>query len=189
MERDIPGLRLIESFISETEEGELLRQLGDDGPWETEPSVQCRRVQHYGYRYHVNTKEVSEARPFSELPQIARSLGARIGEHVESLGQGPNQVTVNEYRPGQSIVMHSDHPALGPWIATLSTGAEARMRLRRAGEREERDILIPARSLTVLTGTARYLYRHGIAVGENAGTATTRRVALTYRMVSGPWRR
>ena len=183
----IPGFHLIEEFVSQQEERALLETLLAGRSWEIEPSAECRRVQHYGYRYHFRTNEISEGPPFQELPELARTIGERIGKRFDALGSGPNQVTVNEYQPGQTIAMHTDQPAWGACIATLSLNIGAELTLRRQGDREMTTITLPPRALTVLSGAARYTYRHGIKVADGADNRT--RTAVTYRRVEGPWRR
>lgn len=62
---------------------------------------------------------------------------------------------MNEYTPGVGLSPHVDtHSAFEGAILSLSLAGGAVMELRRGGER--RALLLPARSLLVMGGEARY---------------------------------
>jgi len=74
-----------------------------------------------------------------------------------------NNVSINEYHPGQMITYHIDNPQSGDTIRVLSLEGDAVMSLRRKGKGErETQVMLPARSLVELSGTARYDYEHQI---------------------------
>lgn len=116
----------------------------------------------------------------------------RVGH---SGGFTPDQIIVNEYLPGQGIAPHIDQPkTFGPVVATVSLGAPVVMDFIRAEDRHA--IWLAPLSLLVLTGAARYEWRHAIAKRKsdlidaqrvaptNKRVARSRRVSLTFRSLS-----
>jgi len=104
----------------------------------------------------------------------------------------PNQVTVNEYRPGEGIPYHCDtHSAFGPVICSLSLLAEVTMGFRAAGDHNGAlGVRLPGRSLLVLSGgAARYGREHSIArrgvdfSDDGLPRKRGRRLSITFRTV------
>lgn len=59
--------------------------------------------------------------PYSD--PLINPLDAESKPSTQRLGDGPNQVLINEYLPGQGISPHEDGPAYQPAVATLSLGS------------------------------------------------------------------
>ncbi|BGP51474.1 hypothetical protein JCM10450v2_007416 [Rhodotorula kratochvilovae] len=104
---------------------------------------------------------------------------AQLGVYDEYSGskgkgkeRGPNHCLVNEYLPGQGIMPHTDGPAYHPLTSTLSLGSHTILCLRSppshltpdspAFEVEKVDILLPPRSLVLLSGELYSTWLHGI---------------------------
>jgi len=134
----------------------------------------------------------------------------------------PDQVTVNEYQPGQGIGPHVDAydvfeepllslsllslvrapPAgrrglaaadLHPARVYLGCCAQTTMEFRPLGSNERiACVLLPRRSLLVLTGEARFQWRHSIAerttdtLPGGEVVRRDRRLSLTFRKVRAP---
>ncbi len=104
----------------------------------------------------------------------------------------PDQVIVNEYRPGQGISAHVDClPCFGPRIATLSLGAACVMRFRHPGTGTYVERALEPGSLRVLAGPARTDWRHEIParksdVVDGVRRARGRRVSVTFRTIVRP---
>jgi len=107
-----------------------------------------------------------------------------------------NQVTVNEYLPGQGISGHIDtHSGFQDGIASLSLLSDTVMELCREGDGSPttHHIVLPRRSLLVLRGEARHAWTHRItgritdAVVTGPGVFEVvprgRRVSVTFRAV------
>jgi alkylated DNA repair dioxygenase AlkB len=177
-----PGLRLVPSWLAEGEGAALLAAV-DAEAWAGELK---RRVQHYGFRYDYKRRGVSTAERLGPLPTWAAKLAARLAaERV--FGRAPDQVIVNEYRPGQGIAAHVDSSAFGPVVASLSLGSGCLMGFEGPGG-EARSLWLEPRSLLVLGGEARSAWRHGIAqrrsdVVGGERRPRGRRVSLTFRTV------
>jgi len=121
---NLPGLRLIEDFITPEEEIGLLAHI-DAQPWNRELS---RQTQHYGYRYVYATRQLE---PAAALPPWLVELGQRIATHL-GLKDAWTQVIVNEYQPGQGIASHTDHTGLfGPVVGRDALGAATVMEFSR----------------------------------------------------------
>ena len=98
-----------------------------------------------------------------------------------------NQLTVNEYRPGQGIGSHVDTPsAFGDGLISLSLNSATVMEFRRQGSEEKKLVHLPPRSLCLMSGPARYEWEHMIVsrmTDTVDGKITPRglRVSLTLR--------
>ncbi|XP_053167471.1 alkylated DNA repair protein alkB homolog 8 isoform X2 [Hemicordylus capensis] len=170
-----PGLRVIEELVSPEEERELLESIN----W-TEDEV------------------ISNG-----LPDICNTLLAKCLE-MGYIKHKPDQLTINQYEPGQGIPSHIDtHSAFEDEIISLSLGAEIVMDFKHP-DGCAAAIMLPQRSLLVMTGESRYLWTHGItprkfdvvqaSKGQNIGTVTAdigdltlskrgRRTSFTFRKV------
>ncbi len=74
-----------------------------------------------------------------------------------------DSVTVNEYKPTQSIDWHIDSLSSGPVIVVLSLLSEATMELRKKETNEYSSILLQPCSLLILDGDERYNWEHSIS--------------------------
>lgn len=66
-------------------------------------SLKHRRVKHYGYEFQYDTNSVNKDCPLTEsIPHECNFLMDRLKErNVCVLSSFPNQMTVNNYQPGQ----------------------------------------------------------------------------------------
>lgn len=182
---NIPGLYLLHDFISPTEEEELLAAV-DDKPWN---SLAKRRVQHYGYEFCYETRNVNTRQRLGELPPFVSPILERISL-FPNLENDANvvldQLTVNEYPPGVGLSPHIDtHSAFEGFIFSLSLAGPCIMEFRRYADgawfpkdtsstdtKEQtpengpnflrRAIYLPPRSMLLLSGEARYAWHHYI---------------------------
>lgn len=179
----ISGLTYLPDFVVAEEEAALLAQI-DAAAWRHDLK---RRVQQYGYRYDYRARTVTPADRLGDLPDWLAPLAERLAT-AGWFPRRPDQVIVNEYAPGQGISAHIDcAPCFGDTIASLSLGSPAVMRFTRPGEAPV-DLPLPARSLVVLCGEARYAWRHAIPArrsdpGPHGRIPRARRVSLTFRTV------
>ncbi|KAG9133427.1 hypothetical protein Leryth_013240 [Lithospermum erythrorhizon] len=80
-ELGIPGLYLVRDIVSDAEEKELLAAV-DCRPWHC---LAKRRVQHYGYEFCYNTRNVDTNQYMGELPSFVSPILERV-ERFENLG-------------------------------------------------------------------------------------------------------
>ncbi|CEP07854.1 hypothetical protein [Parasitella parasitica] len=124
---------------------------------------------------------------YGPLPAFTNFLVDRIMEN-KWMPNSPNHLLINEYNPGQGIMPHVDAPALfGPAILSLSLLSECIMKF--TFEDQQADIILPRRSLAVLTGDARYKFKHSISkdLTETTDSGITiernKRISFTFREI------
>lgn len=181
----VPGLHYLPDWLDVRAQQALLTQI-DAEPWSTELR---RRVQHYGHRYDYGRRSVAaDARTAPPIPAWGRELGTRL--HTEGhLAKPPDQVIVNEYLPGQGISAHTDCvPCFGPVIAAVSLGSACMMQWTEPGSAARCETWLAPGSLCLMTGPARYAWRHAIAarksdVNQGQRVPRNRRISVTFRTV------
>jgi alkylated DNA repair dioxygenase AlkB len=114
----VPGLRLLEEYVDEVNHDALVLAIETSGRWE-QRSEAGRKVQHFGLRFNYGTVRADTEGERPPWPAWCAGLGARlVADGI--MPSAPNQVTVNEYRPGEGIPYHCDtHSAFGPVICSL----------------------------------------------------------------------
>lgn len=183
-------------------------------------SLSKRRVQHYGYAFNYNINNVEPQQFLGPLPDFAQKVveklnteilpsnisdrdvkgvndGGEFGLEFETIRRSlsfkewsPDQLTINEYRPGQGIPHHIDtHSAFEEMIVSVSIMGDTVMEFCHPdGKIGRKKIYLPRRSLLALTGDARYLWTHGITPrttddvhGKPRHRST--RISLTFRTI------
>ena len=172
----IPGLSYHEEFIP----AELERALAVHADAHAWDMTWKRRVQQYGFSYGAGQRE-----SLGPLPDLFTQVGSRLVERG-IFTAAPNQVIVNEYLPGQGIAAHTDYfPDVSRTVASLSLLSPIVMDF--IGPEEQKfSYLLEPRSLFVLTGPARAVWKHGIAPRKKdkfAGAIfeRSRRISYTFR--------
>ncbi|XP_050768512.1 alkylated DNA repair protein alkB homolog 8 isoform X1 [Gymnogyps californianus] len=181
-----PGLMVIEKIISPEEERRMLESIdwiGDEDTQNAQKTLKHRRVKHFGYEFCYDNNNVDKDKPLpGGLPEICDLFLEKC------LKQGyikhkPDQLTVNQYEPGQGIPPHIDtHSAFEDEIISLSLGAEIVMDFKHP-DGHTVAIMLPRCSLLVMAGESRYLWTHGITprkydviqaseLGQKVGTIT-----------------
>jgi len=172
------GLIYIDDFLSSEEEKSLVKFI-DEQKWNTSIS---RRTQHYGYNYSYTGRDVT---PTTPIPPIFSSIRERLRSYFNCL---PDQMIINEYKPGQGIAAHTDHIGnFGPVVVSISLLAPVEMEFTRNSIATYPLILKP-RSAVILTGESRYKWKHEIArrasdVIDGKIVQRLRRISLTFRTV------
>ena len=181
----IYGLRYIENYITEIQHDWLLAEI-DKQEWL--PDLK-RRVQHYGFKYDYKARKVNRDMHIGELPEWLKRLGQKLRKdgHMQEV---PDQVIVNEYKPGQGISGHIDcQPCFKNTIASLSLGASCVMDFTHKFDKTRRiPVWLAPRSIVVLSDEARYEWLHGIAARKSDEWdghkyERHRRISLTFRKV------
>ncbi|XP_028904008.1 alkylated DNA repair protein alkB homolog 8 isoform X1 [Ornithorhynchus anatinus] len=160
-----PGLLIVEEVVSPEEEKMLLEGIDwaeDARNQNAQKSLKHRRVKHFGYEFRYDNNNVDKDKPLpGGLPEMCGGVLERCLKqgHIKI---SPDQLTINQYEPGQGIPPHIDtHSAFEDEIISLSLGAEIVMDFKHPDGRTMA-VLIPRRSLLVMTGECRYLWTHGI---------------------------
>jgi len=125
----------------------------------------------------------------------------QLEQHAPLQFSNLNQVTLNEYQPGQGIGSHIDTPSsFGDGLISLSLSSDVVMEFTlppsdntsftngstTSSSKLKKLVHVPARSLLIMTGPARYQWRHGIVSRKTDtvnGQVVTRgkRLSLTFR--------
>ncbi|MEM6413331.1 MAG: alpha-ketoglutarate-dependent dioxygenase AlkB [Pseudomonadota bacterium] len=186
-----PGLSLLGDFVSPSEEHGLVSII-DEIPWSTELK---RRVQHYGYRYDYKARRVDETSYLGPLPEWLGTLCDRLVNQM-IFDTKPDQVIINEYKPGQGISPHTDCiPCFGDTIASLSLKSSCKIKFAKtllehhSSDTDDIELVLEPRSLLVMKGEARHHWKHSIPARQSdviAGVRTprSRRVSLTFRTIT-----
>eukprot|EP01089_Gocevia_fonbrunei_P002554 TRINITY_DN12502_c1_g1_i1.p1 TRINITY_DN12502_c1_g1~~TRINITY_DN12502_c1_g1_i1.p1 ORF type:complete len:222 (-),score=35.48 TRINITY_DN12502_c1_g1_i1:656-1321(-) len=181
---DVKGLKLVEYFITEKEQENLLKLI-DEQEWEVDSDG--RRVQVYGYNYlHPNGDHSKD----KILPQWCVPFAEKIKN--EGLSDRIfDQAIIQEYQPGQGIKPHIDRVLWGDSVAGLSLGSSCIMRFGSLADKKVCPVFLAPRSLYILTGDSRYNWTHGIKYATQDEWKNTiinrgRRVSITFRYLNVP---
>ncbi|CAH0475072.1 unnamed protein product [Peronospora belbahrii] len=186
----IPGLRFETEFITKAQESACIAffEREDGAHWAN--TIRARQVQHYGYEFKYDTRRCDLDKPIEEpIPEVLQPIVDKIEECGIMDGDKPDQITVNEYLPGQGIAFHLDtHSAFTTTIATLSICSEIVMDFRHPDGVQHEGVLLPARSLAVMSGASRYIWEHAILprtfdVIDGKQVARQRRLSITFRKI------
>jgi len=184
----VPGLRYVDDWLDPDACQVMLAQI-EAADWSTELR---RRVQHYGHRYGYGRRSVAaDPRTAAAVPPLPPWALQQAGRLTREgiMSQGAGQVIVNEYQPGQGISAHVDCvPCFGPVVAAISLGSGCVMDFTHLQDGRKAGVYLAPGSLCVMTGSARYEWRHGIAArrsdpGVGARVPRGRRVSVTFRTV------
>nr|CAD7425400.1 unnamed protein product [Timema monikensis] len=158
-------------------------------------SLKLRKVKHFGYEFHYDINNVHKDSPLTQnIPEECSILLPRLKErNCNVMSLPPDQLTVNQYQPGQGIPSHVDtHSAFEDPILSLSLGAPVVMEFKYQEGRNV-PVYLPQRSLLVMSGESRYLWSHGISprktdiVPTPCGTLSVHnrgiRTSFTFRRV------
>lgn len=185
-ETEVPGLFLLENFVSYGEEAELVNMINDI-PW-VENRARTRRVQIYGpyhdSRYKLIKGKYSSHPAYSKLvvgwmrelstdaPETQDFLTDEVLSRLED--DQRCEMYTNEYNPGATLQSHFDHRSTyDECIFGVSLMSDCTMAFG------DYRVVIPRRSIYFITGPARFDLKHGIL-----DPIEEYRISLTYRTTS-----
>jgi alkylated DNA repair dioxygenase AlkB len=176
----VRGLSYFPEFITCGEERVLIWEADREGDWSTHWS---RRTKSFGASY----LQGADGKQRPPIPEWATFIGKRLVDRGIT-AHLPNQMGVNEYVPGQGISAHVDY--FGGTVVSLSLGSACIMEFDLPdSEQPTVSIWLPRRSIVVLQGEARNIWRHGIRgrkkdVVDGHTIMRDRRISLTLRDVT-----
>lgn len=183
----VPGLYLIENFLSEEEERTLCQEI-EKGTWKNNRSGE-RRVQMFG-PWHNEKYQVKRGNQITPLPKYCVDLAGKIKTIVNTflktqvvispkLGEENTEIFINEYLPKDDLQFHSDHrTTYEETISGISLLSGSILFFQKGSK--EVGVKLPARSIYFMTGDSRYKWKHGMKPCTLDGE---RRVSITYRVV------
>ncbi|XP_035784567.1 alkylated DNA repair protein alkB homolog 8-like [Anopheles albimanus] len=196
------GMVLVRDFVDTQLEQVLLGAVDsrDSQEYSSEQkatnALKNRRVKHYGYEFLYGTNNVDKTKPLlnHKIPSVCEELWEKLRKsHPNLCWHVPDQLTVNQYEPGQGIPAHVDtHSAFEDPILSLSLGSDIVMEFKHAATGRQAFVDLPARSLLIMSGESRYVWAHGITprkldtilVPNGSGLTIRkrqRRISLTFR--------
>ena len=182
----IHGLYYSRDFLDNDEQSEAVKHI-DTEPWSEDLK---RRVQHYGWRYGYKSRTITSDMYLEPLPGWITKIAERLCNETELFDRIPDQVIVNEYKPGQGIAFHADKDCFGATVATISLGDDWEMKFRpvKGSSDEDKSIMLQRGSALILTDDARFQWMHGIDKRKIERDRLNqrkrqRRVSLTFRTV------
>ena len=213
---EVPGLRLVYDAVSALEERALLDALATD---RGVAANNIHRATQWGWRFFTwnRTPPMSVADRLAPLPRWQRAVIASLEAadprrdflpRREEWGDGVAHALLNEYEVGDGVVAHVDDAGFWTsWVLGLSLGSDVTMLFHPPQEDippaaiDEREpppqlpavrVRLPARSLYVLTGDARWRWRHEIPRAEADvvdGESMPRafRASITWRGIAPRW--
>ena len=176
----IAGVQYLPHYIDERAQEQLLSAV-DRHPWQQSAR---HRVQVYGYHYNHRQRT---AYRIGDLPPWAVALAEQL--HGDGLiAARPNQLVANDYDPGVGIFDHVDQAVFGDVVISVSLGSTCIMRFTTEPAEASREILLEPRSALVLSGEARWDWKHGIPHRHcdrwgGREYVRSRRISLTFRAV------
>jgi alkylated DNA repair dioxygenase AlkB len=176
----IAGIDYVPEYLDQETHDRLLSAV-DEHPWDTWVD---HRVQVYGYHYNHKARA---AYPIGELPAWVTTVALRL--HTDGFVPSvPNQLVINDYRPGAGIFDHMDQAVFGDVVVSISLGSTCVMRFTHSEPEALQELLLEPRSLLSLSGEVRWRWKHGIP-GRTSDfwggreLVRSRRVSLTFRAV------
>ena len=182
METTLPGFFLYPNFIDEAHEQQLLEEI-DSQIWIVD---YLRRLQYFGYRNELEKPYNLVPFPVEMPPHVLELSGALVEKGI--ILMQPDQVIINEYKPGEGIKPHKDRAYYENQICGVNLGSGCIMRFIRGENEEVIDIEVPRRSVYVMQDDARKKWKHASPPRKKDAVNGTvkhreRRVSVTYRKV------
>ncbi len=182
--KNLNGFSIIHDYVTPDQEKKLLKKI-NESEWVVDYQ---RRLQYYNYR-----NELFEPYDLIPIPnKIPKYLDQLINQMIldKIIDQKPDQIIVNEYKPGEGLKPHFDRKDYYQnVIIGLSLGSGTIMEFyKNKPIPEKKKIYIPPRSLYIIKDDARYIWKHGIPprkYDEINGKKIPRetRISITFRNV------
>lgn len=149
-------IKVIPNFITEEEEMELLSHL--------RPTYVTTGMGRNSIRRYGSTLPYAAPIESSKIPEWLMPVNLKVAEEwlpFQVPGRIPDSITINEYHKNQGIDWHIDSATSGPVITVLSLLSDAEMGLQ-SPDKKQSKILLPQRSLLLLTDEERWKWKHCI---------------------------
>jgi DNA oxidative demethylase len=180
------GLTYVPDFVTPDEERALVERLNGVQLHQVVMHSQAakRTVAHFGMDYGYDSRKALDTAP--PIPDWLAPWCARVAPLMHEKPDAIAEILVTKYPPGARIGWHRDATAFGPAVAGLSLGGACELRLRRehaksdTGSHDDYALVIAPRSLYVLAGAARRVWKHMIPPVPEA------RWSLTFRTLVAP---
>jgi len=174
---NFPGIVIVRNFINDKEEQEIANEI-DKTTWVESQSG--RKKQDYGPKVNFKRKKLKPT-GFSGLPNFSKFLYERMMTLPVMEGFLPVELCNLDYHPsrGSQIVPHfDDFWVWGDRLVTINLLSDTILTMT-CDERPGLEVLVPmpARSLIVVHGEARTIWKHAVKRSD----ICSRRLAITFR--------
>lgn len=184
---NIPGLYYYPNFLTPTQVKNITTDLKNSSKWKgVTASARSRQVIQYGYEYSYSGGDLQSIDPIPPLYALFTDRSQMDPELQQVLANWqPDQLLINRYLPGQGISAHTDHVRqFGPIVVAITLGSGIEMEFTKGTEKV--NVYVEPNSLYVMSGDARYKWRHAIIPRKSDvvnGQVIPRgiRDSLTYR--------
>lgn len=180
----IGGIHVIKDFITGEEEDKLVSHIDNRQPWVS--SQEGRRKQDYGPKISFLKRKVSVGN-FGGFPDFAINLFDRMRTNYPDLFNNfvPVEFCILEYTPERGSYIRPHYDDMWIWgdrLITVNLLSDTVLRLTKEFKLPPYEIVVkmPARSLIIIKGEARYDWHHGISRYD----VKSRRIAMTWREFS-----
>lgn len=185
--RKPPGLIVIEDFISEAEEADLVRYLESAKDWK--PSTRNGRCEmmHWGHMIDYSGAKPKTRLPDKQageqdLPEFLKFIVERFTKYSALSAWSPNNLNASRYvkEKNHFLAPHFDDRKLsGEIICNVSLLCDCVMTFRKPGTTVTPfRVLLPRRSAAVMSRSSRYDFTHEIAHEDFHGP---KRLSLNFR--------
>jgi alkylated DNA repair dioxygenase AlkB len=197
----VPGLYIIEEFITKDEEKEIIKNLDNcpSGPWKFSSFNGKCMSRTYGFKTQfgkpgeqrlIRRNDVNKGEPdiphylghhtiLKRLYSLVRTYPNEL-QALDGTVKDINECNANSYNaPDHFLRPHFDDRFLsGPFLVNLSMGRSGYMTYSK--KEKDIEILLPRRCLQIVTGPSRWDYMHEIKEGAFLDDGS-RRVSVTWR--------
>lgn len=142
-----PGFRVIKRFVGTEEQQEIELWILSNFFWTK--------------RRQGSLPPSEEYPPDAPIPKWAEALGYRMVA-MGIFQSRPDHVLLRRYEHGAGVDPHIDREAYGPVVAGLTLGSSRVLQLTRPLRSSRLEALLLPGDLYVMTGAARYRWRHSI---------------------------
>jgi alkylated DNA repair dioxygenase AlkB len=165
------GLYMFENVINSKVEKELDAYINDSlFENQDEAIIKARQVLHFGYTFDYTTLKPSKST--NDIPTKIKNIIDNLFEKTHISNWSYDQITINKYSSHKGgIGSHVDtHSVFADKIVVISLNAPVIMVFElpsnydnnKTNYPERVDLWIPSRSLMIMSGISRYLYKHRI---------------------------
>jgi alkylated DNA repair dioxygenase AlkB len=180
---EVPGLFVLENFLTEEEEAKLLKKI-NKCEWK-DNRTKDRHVQIYG-PWHDNSYKIIPGK-FSEHPKWSRKYAKRIRKVAiddnsdKLLDPEKCEIYTNKYNKPVDLQYHFDNRSTyDDCIYGISLNSDGFLGFREPNNKDNvRKIKLKRRSLYIMSGNARHKFQHGI----EKEWITGERISITYRTI------
>ena len=160
----INGLLIIPDFITLEEEIEFATSIdeqewyGNGKPLHNINHQLKRRFQMYGHLFCFKDRIVKKR--LDGMPSSIHHMMQKIKQFEPQMTNNMDSIMINEYLDNQGIMPHIDASVFGNNILIVSLLSDVVLQLSKLGNIHY--TTLPRRSLFILSGESRYLYKHAI---------------------------